>query len=234
MSALSQNINKTRLEQGLSQDKLAEKLNVTGNIILSWENGEAEPSIDMLVNIAEALNTDVSTLINSRPLPSKRKKNIKQLLIACGILTIIGIIALILDTKIKQQYIDYMDFSIFFVLRFYVYPALFLMSGWTYMQILGVLGIAKPAHLKYSKNIYIVVLIIVLLYAIILLPYTLDSLYNTAKMFESIRRHYSFSRSSHIPEIFGIIAAAVVHKISPIMFLVPGTILWITKPLRSK
>lgn len=53
MNQLAQQIKKLRTGQNLSQDDLAEKLYVTRQSISKYENGEATPDIDKLVQLAE-------------------------------------------------------------------------------------------------------------------------------------------------------------------------------------
>ena len=52
-----------RVQKGLSQDELAEKLYVTRQAVSSWETGKTQPDIETLTTLAEALNADVRELI---------------------------------------------------------------------------------------------------------------------------------------------------------------------------
>ena len=52
-----------RLNQGLSQKDLAEKLNVSPTNIYNYETGRTEPSIEWIIKLADALNTSVDYLI---------------------------------------------------------------------------------------------------------------------------------------------------------------------------
>ena len=56
-------IEKARETRGLSQQQLAELLEVTQPAVWKWENDRVEPSLSRLREIAAALNVDVSTLI---------------------------------------------------------------------------------------------------------------------------------------------------------------------------
>lgn len=47
----------------MSQAKLAEKLNVCQGMISMIENGDRNPSIDVLIRMAEVLNVTVDKLI---------------------------------------------------------------------------------------------------------------------------------------------------------------------------
>ena len=57
------NLKKLREERGLSQQKLAEQFGISQQSIYKYENGLAEPDIDMLINFADFFYTSVDFLI---------------------------------------------------------------------------------------------------------------------------------------------------------------------------
>lgn len=66
---LSQNINKLRLANGWSQVQLAKKLNVTKQTVSNWENDNIQPSIEMLVRLAEVFNVSTDYLLGLENIP---------------------------------------------------------------------------------------------------------------------------------------------------------------------
>ena len=60
---LNENLRAIRKSKGLSQEELAIKLNVVRQTISKWEQGLSVPDSDMLISIAEVLETPVSTLL---------------------------------------------------------------------------------------------------------------------------------------------------------------------------
>ena len=60
---LNENIKAIRKSKGLSQQELAIKLNVVRQTVSKWETGMSVPDSDMLISIAEALETPVSILL---------------------------------------------------------------------------------------------------------------------------------------------------------------------------
>ena len=60
---LSENIKALRKSKGLSQQDLADKLNVVRQTISKWEQGLSVPDSDLLIALSEALETPVSTLL---------------------------------------------------------------------------------------------------------------------------------------------------------------------------
>lgn len=60
---VGKNIKKAREEKGLTQDALAERLNVTRQAVSNWENEKTQPDIDTLHQIAGILEVDIERLI---------------------------------------------------------------------------------------------------------------------------------------------------------------------------
>jgi len=60
---LNENIRAIRKSKGLSQQDLADKLNVVRQTISKWEQGLSVPDSDLLIALSEALETPVSTLL---------------------------------------------------------------------------------------------------------------------------------------------------------------------------
>ena len=60
---LSDNIKRIRKLKGLSQEELAIKLNVVRQTVSKWENGLSVPDSDMLITLADELDTSVNVLL---------------------------------------------------------------------------------------------------------------------------------------------------------------------------
>ena len=60
---LNENIKAIRKSKGLSQQDLADKLNVVRQTISKWEQGLSVPDSNLLIVLSEALETPVSTLL---------------------------------------------------------------------------------------------------------------------------------------------------------------------------
>lgn len=70
MSKVGHNIKKHREQKGMTQEELAEQLNVTRQTVSSWETGRTEPDIETLHRIGSCLNVTVEELIYSKRLLS--------------------------------------------------------------------------------------------------------------------------------------------------------------------
>lgn len=62
-STVGKNIVKSRKEQGMSQEQLAQKLHVTRQAVSNWETGRSQPGLDMLEALAGAFGTDILVVI---------------------------------------------------------------------------------------------------------------------------------------------------------------------------
>lgn len=63
MADLSKNLKRLRQAGGMSQNQLAEKMNVTRQTISSWERGNSYPDIGSLTHLAEVLGVEVQQLL---------------------------------------------------------------------------------------------------------------------------------------------------------------------------
>ena len=61
---LSDNIKKIRKENNLSQEQLADKLNVSRQSVSKWESGQAYPEMDKVLQICQLFNLNIDELMN--------------------------------------------------------------------------------------------------------------------------------------------------------------------------
>lgn len=65
----SEKLQSLRKKEGLSQEQLAERLNVTRQAISKWETGEGMPDVDNLLPLARLLHTTVDYLLDEEAQP---------------------------------------------------------------------------------------------------------------------------------------------------------------------
>ena len=58
------NLQKLRKDKNMSQEALAEKLDVTRQSVSKWESGVTYPEMDKLISICKIFNVDMDTLVN--------------------------------------------------------------------------------------------------------------------------------------------------------------------------
>lgn len=64
-----------RKEKNMTQEQLAEKMNVTDKSISRWENGKTMPDLSMIPILADVLGVEVSELLNGRRMTKKELIN---------------------------------------------------------------------------------------------------------------------------------------------------------------
>lgn len=61
---LNENIKKLRIARGVSQVELGAALNVTKQCVSNWENDNIQPSVEMLVKLAEYFGVSTDYLLD--------------------------------------------------------------------------------------------------------------------------------------------------------------------------
>ena len=79
---LAENIVSLRKKQGMSQERLAEKLNVSRQAVSNWERGIAVPDVEMLTLLAQLFDTDLTTMVNGESGKAAKQKGQRILYIA--------------------------------------------------------------------------------------------------------------------------------------------------------
>ena len=74
--SIGTNLYRLRKERNLTQEKLAEKLGVSFQTISAWERDEYKPETENLINLAEALDVSISSLVEERHKAFKTKEAI--------------------------------------------------------------------------------------------------------------------------------------------------------------
>lgn len=104
---LGDNIRRLRKLNNMSQDELAEKLNVTRQSISLWENGQTQPSLENIVALAKLFKVSTDELLGSDttepPAPNtvpdteqeRPKKNTKLFFLILGV-AVVAVLAVVL------------------------------------------------------------------------------------------------------------------------------------------
>lgn len=72
---LGENIYRLRRTTGLSQEKLAEKINVTRQTISNWELGETAPNPDQLILLSKEFEVSIDELVGNDFMLSRNGDN---------------------------------------------------------------------------------------------------------------------------------------------------------------
>ena len=110
---LSNNLKRIRKSKGLSQEELAIKLNIVRQTVSKWENGLSVPDSDMLITLADELDTSVSVLLGETLMEPMTTKifSLLHLLILCGLNFHGQILAVIIINDIHQLKTESPDYA---------------------------------------------------------------------------------------------------------------------------
>lgn len=149
MRDIGKNIRTLRERRGMTQEELAQALFVTRQTVSNYETGKSRPDIDMLVSIAQVLETDVNQVLYGLPPEQDRQREVRYLAVGCLILVAIFLLMTIpapLMNKIIQR--RYVGAVLVGALSCLLKPALWLILGWCALQGLGLLRVARPLEAR--------------------------------------------------------------------------------------
>ncbi len=92
----SEKLKELRKQKGLTQEQLAEAINISRTAISKWESGKGYPNIDALRHLAKTFNVSIDDLLSTNELAMMAEKSQKQEAIRTigllyGILDILGL-----------------------------------------------------------------------------------------------------------------------------------------------
>lgn len=173
MRDIAKNIRDLRQSKSMTQDTLAEKLYVTRQTVSNYETGRTRPDVEMVIRIAEILETDANTILYGIPAPPERKAEIKKLFFAAATLLVLlplyGWLGDITEWYRSYKYLAWPKF----LLSTFMTPVVFLLLGWTLMQTLGTFTKLSPLFGNASRWVRLSVCGFTALYLAILIPIVL-------------------------------------------------------------
>lgn len=151
MKDISKNIRFLRIRKNMTQDELAEKLFVTRQTVSNYETGKSRPDVDMLTRIAEALDTDVNSLIYG---PAPDTKNIQQtrLIVSAALTILLGLGYAVFYPITRKLAHTTFNVGFFWSVQMILFPAFLLCAGWSFMQILGMSMKWHPLASKWAQR----------------------------------------------------------------------------------
>lgn len=97
---LGEKLKSLRKKENLSQEELAEKLNVTRQSISLWENNQSSPSIDNIIAISRIFSISIDELVDNQKSDEKEEKqpankSNKRKIIIAGIAGLVIVVAVV-------------------------------------------------------------------------------------------------------------------------------------------
>ena len=74
-------LRKLRKERNLTQEQLAEQLNVSGRTVSRWETGSNMPDLDILIELSEIYDADLREILNGERKSEKMNDDMKEVVL---------------------------------------------------------------------------------------------------------------------------------------------------------
>jgi len=193
MRDIGKNIRSLRIQKGMTQEQFAEKLFVTRQTVSNYETGKSRPDIEMVMQIAQVLETDANTVLYGPQTMSNRERDLRALFIS-GVICLILTVLIVLFSPIAKEW-GQTRFWIapIALLRTTLVPAQKLFLGWTAMHGLWVLLKIKPLQYGWCMLLRRMLLWLTTAVLLSLLPYVLYSGLTTAGYFLNTAIRFDFS-----------------------------------------
>ena len=108
---LGNNIQTLRKKKGLSQEKLAEKINVTRQTISNWELGETAPNPEQLILLSKQFDISIDELVGNDAMSSGSPRENKSIYI--GLIVLCGIVACVWASSANRfRYVEILGITI--------------------------------------------------------------------------------------------------------------------------
>ena len=225
MRDIGKNIKSIRQAKGMTQDAMAEALFVTRQTVSNYENGRSRPDLDMLLQIAEVLETDVNTLLYGPPIPQSKKESYKWLILSGGILAAVTAIYMVLGLLFpKDSYWGY-GHSLRLINQLAMLPAVMFALGWFLTHCLSIFGGLQQLQLKRIRALRIIALIIFGLLAVIPIPIII---YYAVVAYRSFVHHSVSMTFPYIP-VYQEALRAIIFMIGkiPFVYIFFGSVAWL-------
>lgn len=224
MRDIGKNIRELRCDRRLTQEELGERLHVTRQTISNYETGRTRPDIDMLLDIAAALDSDANALLYGTPQMEDRRREYRKFAAALALFLIVYASYLFLQPisidLMSRKYIN----SLNALLASVVKPLYMLIIGWLIMQGAGLLG-ARPLRWNRGKHLRWGILSLIIFVAVYMLPIMIYHIMGLIWFIEDIPGGVSFP---DIP-VYMALADRIwwIIALKPYLYAFLGAALWL-------
>lgn len=225
MRDIGKNIKTIRQTKEMTQEALADALYVTRQTVSNYENGRSRPDLDMLLKIAEVLETDVNTIIYGPPIPQSKKDKYKWLTISAVTLVFVTILYATLCVLFPKGSGYGYQISVRLINRLAVLPLVMFVLGWFLMHCLSTFSTLNQQCAKKAKVFQIVFLIVLGLVVLIPIPIII---FHGVAGYRSCVYHSVSMTFPYIPvyqEAYRAIEL-VIYK-APFVYTILGSLSWL-------
>lgn len=245
MANVGKNIRNMRNKNKMTQDELAQKLFVSRQTVSNYETGKSNPDIDMLIKIADVLNTDVNILIFGIPTPPDKKREYRKFIIGVFVILALGIFITMARPRLKTWSGNTFHLGLTIAFQVSVYPAFLFCIGWCVMQASGTLLGAKPLTGRIPGTIHSLIILFLIIYVAAILPFCITEIQYALELVRHMNINENTAGIFEIPHTTDRLFQRLVYdlftflyhfrfKYSPVYgFFLLGAAFWGTKPSKS-
>ena len=195
MANTGKTIKALRTRKTMTQDELAEKLFVSRQTVSNYENGKSNPDIDILVKIAEVLETDVNTLIYGEKEKEDKKKKLIRIVVFAVLLAVMFFVTVKADAHLKYFMSRYFIAWPVLILRAWAFPFMFMLVGWVFMDAVFVVFDVKKKDSKKSVYLHWIAVFVMVAYFVAILPLSIRGGIDTYRIYAAhvMKQEYSYS-----------------------------------------
>ena len=153
MRDVGKNIKQLRLMKNMTQDALAEKLFVTRQTVSNYETGKSRPDIEMLIQIAQALDTDPNTVLYGIPEKINKERMILRICISIGILVAACLGFFYLNRLGMELASSRYDIRLRIFCRLFGETTISFLFAWTAMEVVSVFTKLTPLADPWAKRL---------------------------------------------------------------------------------
>lgn len=170
MRDIGKNIKSIRQAKGMTQDTMAEALFVTRQTVSNYENGRSRPDLDMLLRIAEVLDTDVNTILYGPAVPQSKGDGYKWLAWSGCVLAAVTTSYMVLGFLFPKDSLFGYQHSIRVMNQLTMLPLVMFVLGWFLTHCLSIFGGLQQLQFKRIQALRITALVVLGLLAVIPIP----------------------------------------------------------------
>ena len=225
MRDIGKNIKTLRQDRGMTQDAMGDALFVTRQTVSNYENGRSRPDLDMLLRIAEVLETDVNTILYGPPISPNKKESYRWLILSGSILAGFAALYLVLGFLFPKDSDWGYQHSLRVINQLVMLPAVMFALGWFLTHCLSVFGSLQQMQFPGIRVVRIAALIVLGLLAAIPVPMVI---FYAVAAYRSYVYHSVSMNFSYIPvyrEAFRTILF-MIDRI-PIVYTLFGSAVWL-------
>ena len=232
MADVGKNIRILRTQRKMTQDELAEKLFVSRQTVSNYETGRSQPDIDTLLRIAEALEVEAQHLLYGSPDTEAQLRTKKSAIAASFALTALAVVYHLLK-ELQQAYRPRFLFTgLGYGLNLILRPLLFLLAGWTLMQILCAVTNLNPLRHRRAKWVFCGITAALAVYFILVTPISVMALWSDLEVWQLYLSgdSFNYTKSISITPWWDAAAAWLSRHFREMAPLFPalGVALWLT------